>query len=333
MTHRYQPQPASPDDIEQFGADISYISHASAVPSEFRSTLRAKWTGGAADFLPLLDGCLEEVTQSAQQSKSLEFLDLKNLAERVAASLKLPLPPNVLSALMTDMRLLADRIFRHQTLEWVSAWCQSHGKRLRIWGNGWNQHPTLSKWASGAALPGAQVHTVYRASTINLQIIETGILHSRLLDGWAAGGFFLIRQAHRPQDEDRIQTCYKIGTMAAKESITSIAEAESRGSAELRALWHTISPEYLAFRRDVAFPGFRMWRSLVPPQNLFPNLSEIMYNSPQEFARLADMYLASIAQRQASASRVNEVLDASLSYDARWRDFFGHIAANVGYST
>src|SRR5438045_628703 len=83
-------------------------------------------------------------------------------------------------------RRVIDRVVRHQTLEWGSRWCDGHGKTLRIWGDGWATHPTLGKHAAGVALPGAQAEAVFRSSVVNLQIIETGVLHSRLLDGWAA---------------------------------------------------------------------------------------------------------------------------------------------------
>ena len=59
----------------------------------------------------------------------------------------------------------------------------------------WENNPRFAKFAAGFLAPGEELRTVYRASEINLQIIETGFLHSRALDGLAAGGFFLYRLA------------------------------------------------------------------------------------------------------------------------------------------
>jgi hypothetical protein len=235
-------------------------------------------------------------------------------------------------ALMADLRLLVDRVFRHETLGWAARWCESRGKRLRLWGNGWDSHPTLAKWAAGAALPGEQAQAVYRASRMNLQIIETGVLHSRLLDGWAAGGFFLIRQAHRSQDEAQIQNQYRIGQLVESETIETIGELEQRGSAELQNLWNTHATYYAEFGRARVFPGFRMWRSLVPAHVLIPELKRVMFNDAGGFEKLADEYASSEVSRIRVAAGIREVLLRHLSYDARWRDFIRHMTANVGYA-
>jgi hypothetical protein len=301
------------------------------MPEELQQNLRGKWEGGARDFLPLFDASSEEVIGSTRCGQSWEFIELQTLIQRLAGAMNTPLPPAVVHALMADVRLLVDRVFRHQTLAWVARWCESRGKRLRLWGHGWNGHPTLGKWAAGAALPGAEAQAVYRASRINLQIIETGVLHSRLLDGWAAGGFFLIRQAHRSQDEARILDCHRIGQMAESESINSIRDMERRGSAELRGLWDRISAEYTACDRERVFPGFRMWRCLVPAQVLIPGLTQIMFNDAAGFEKLADAYCNGEQSRGRMAAETRAVLQRHLSYDARWRDFIGHMAAHLGY--
>jgi hypothetical protein len=85
---------------------------------------------------------------------------------------------------------IGNALFRHQTLRWVS----DLGVDLRIYGRGWDGHPTLAKHARGTADNATQLSAIYRASRINLQTVVTGAVHQRLLDGLAAGGFFLIRR-------------------------------------------------------------------------------------------------------------------------------------------
>jgi hypothetical protein len=332
MTHRYQPGKATAEETAKFGSDVSYVSHASGRPEQLRESLRGKWMGGAGDFLRLFDASSEEVIASTRRGQSWEFLELQALIRRIAGETRTPPLPAAEHALLADLRLLVDRVFRHETLGWVARWCESRGKRLRLWGNGWNDHPMLAKWSAGAALPGEQAQAVYRASLINLQIIETGVLHSRLLDGWAAGGFFLIRQAHRSQDEERIQNVYHIGQLAELESIDTIGDLEKRANAELRDVWNSIAPEYAEFSRTREFPGFRVWRSLVPAHSLIPGLNQIMFNDAGEFEKMADEYANSAAARSRIAAGIREVLLRHLSYDARWRDFITHITANVGYA-
>ncbi len=326
MTHRYQPGPATPEEIARFGGDVSYVSHASGTPEQLRDNLRIKWRG-ATDFLPLFDATCQEVISATRGGRAWEFLELQDLIRRTGIGKNAP--PPVVNALLADLRLLVDRVFRHETLGWVARWCASRGKKLKLWGNGWAAHPTLGPWAAGAALPGEQAQAVYRASRINLQIIETGVLHSRLLDGWAAGGFFLIRQAHRTQDEVRIQHHYRMGQLAAAEGIVTLADL-ARAGPELHELWREIAPEYAAFDRTRVFPGFRIWRTLVPAPVLIPGLEQIMFNDAAAFARLADEYIGSDSARDRAAAGIRQVLLRDLSYDARWRDFIHHIATNIG---
>jgi hypothetical protein len=331
MTHRYSPAPATAEELSQFGSDVSYVSHASGSPEQLRANLRGKWEGGAKGFLPLLDASSEEIVALAWRGEILDYAGMEALISRIGAGLKLPVPAAVAQSMIVDLRLQLDRTFRHQTLDWVSRWCDSRGKRLRIWGNGWKDHPTLGKWAAGVALPGEQAQAVYRASRINLQIIETGVLHSRLFDGWAAGGFFMIRQAHRPKDEQEMMNFYRIGRLTQDESIETIGQLEERGSQELRRLWKPWTSYTTIFDRKQKFPGFRIWRNLAPPQVVIPNLDRIMFNSASEFERMADEFCRSEESRQSLWNGICEVLNAKFSYDARWKEFLGHVTSHLGY--
>jgi hypothetical protein len=331
MTHRYAPGAASAEEEARFGGDVSYVSHASGLPETLRDSFRAKWTGGAKEHLALFDAAAEEAIAAGRGAQPSDHEELRALIQRRAEEARTPLTPAVEHALRVDLRLLVDRAFRHATLDWVARWCAVRGKRLRLWGNGWEKHPALARWAAGAAVPGAEAQAVYRASRINLQIIETGVLHSRLLDGWAAGGFFLIRQAHRAQDNGRIRELYRIGQLTAEEGIRTIGELAARGSGELRHLWDHIAGEHAARSREREFPEFQIWRRVAPPYVLFPGLERLMFNDAAGFAKLAEEFCDDANARRRVSEGIRERLVEHLSYDARWRDFLGHIAAHLGY--
>jgi hypothetical protein len=86
-------------------------------------------------------------------------------------------------------------MFRQTALEWVADYCAAHGRTLRLFGRGWERHPRFAPYAAGSVANGRPLRAAYQATTINLQINGYGAVHPRLLDGLAAGGFFLIRQA------------------------------------------------------------------------------------------------------------------------------------------
>ena len=331
MTHRYRLAAgvaAEPSRV----ADFAYMSHASASPEQFRGSLARKWEN-PKQYLPLFNRACEEVLAGARAGKTWEFLELQELVRRTAGGGDVP--PDIENMLMVDLRLLVDRVFRHVTLEWVSRWCERHGKTLRIWGQGWAAHPTLGKHAAGVALPGEDAQAVFRSSLVNLQIIETGVIHSRLLDGWAAGGFFLIRQAHRTEDEQRIRDTWRIAQLTREAGIRRIDEVEARGSEELRKLWATLAPEYAKWDKAAIFPGFRTWRCLPPATVLIPGVDQLMFNDEAQFGVLAERFLCgpeAAARREQASAGIQDVLQKHLSYDARWREFIEHIAANVGYA-
>ena len=80
-------------------------------------------------------------------------------------------------------------IFRHQSLQWLA----DAGVNLHLWGRGWENHPTLNRFAKGLADNTHDLPRIYRASKINLQVTPHGSVHQRLLDGLATGAFFLLR--------------------------------------------------------------------------------------------------------------------------------------------
>ena len=77
-------------------------------------------------------------------------------------------------------------IFRHQALKWVA----DFGINLKLYGNNWEQHPTLGRFACGPADTQRDVPKICAASKVNLQITPFGAVHQRLLEGLVAGGFY-----------------------------------------------------------------------------------------------------------------------------------------------
>ncbi len=187
---RFAPTPISPAERDAFACDVSYVSHASAL----------------ADVL---------LTERVQQLESADGARLyRDMFDRTVAHYESGGPALLEPGVRTMLRAAMDAtgvrcqgpaettatrffqtsignaLFRHQTLRWVS----DLGVDLRVYGRGWEQHPTLARHARGTADNAGQLSAIYRASRINLQAIVTGAVHQRLLDGLAAGGFFLIRR-------------------------------------------------------------------------------------------------------------------------------------------
>ncbi len=91
--------------------------------------------------------------------------------------------------LMQNVALrLIDRIWRHRALMWASRICDRRGLRFSIYGDGWEQHPTLGGHARGRVSHGADLCTVYAASRLTLNVTAYGSLHQRVAECALSGG-------------------------------------------------------------------------------------------------------------------------------------------------
>ncbi len=62
------------------------------------------------------------------------------------------------------VRPLMDRMYRHQGLEWAAQIAMRRGWRFNLYGNGWEKHPTLGRFARGSIEHGEELRAAYRAA-------------------------------------------------------------------------------------------------------------------------------------------------------------------------
>jgi hypothetical protein len=207
-------------------------------------------------------------------------------------------------------------MFRHEALEWVADWARRNGRSFRLYGKGWDRHPTLSEFASGPAGNGRELLCVYRASRINLQLMPAGFVHQRSLDGLAGGGFFLGRYV---PDDLRGETLRRL-----------TVRIDALGVGDTRELLDHCDPELQGLLRD--YVGERLDRidrlhydlltyirvnaELVYPDEAFSDLRDIIFDSAEQFASLADRFLGDESARRAIAERMRSAVISCFSYRA-----------------
>ncbi len=170
------------------GDDLVFVSHGSADPEALAKTLLAEH-GVTEGRRALVDQVL------ARYREGRWIATLPELAELVRG-IGEPQPD---MWVLDVFNRLNNTLYRQQALGWAADAAMRRGLRLSLYGQGWESHPTLSKYARGPLLYGPQVAEVTRRAKVNLQLLPFSCLHQRLLDGIVAGGFFLIR-AH-PSDD------------------------------------------------------------------------------------------------------------------------------------
>ncbi len=181
---------ASDKQLARFTCDVSFVSNASMPIEAFHEIEKTKNDSSVHGFMDVLF----ESAKTAIDDDSFCQKKAVDLTSDVAQSLKLDFTVESIRNFATHYTY---RVFdwgrRQRTLEWVSNWAQRTGRTFRIFGKGWEDHPTLSAHAAGVVEHGQDLCAVYHSSTLSLQLIPSGFHHQRSFEIIASGSLPLTR--------------------------------------------------------------------------------------------------------------------------------------------
>jgi len=305
-----------------YESDFSYVSNAAVSPEGFLTALVKKWEplGG--------EGIMRQTGRWLLESGDLFASPEKLLGQIREAARDQSLRMTALAEgeIGVELTRLADRMFRHEALRWVAQYCRDKGKSLRLYGQGWAENAEFREFARGPIEPGEPMRALYQQTRINLQLIHAGFLHSRSLDGLAAGGFFLTRMSPADQASDaQTRDYFHLARRFLELGYGSWADVADSADPLVRQL-----VERMGLARVPNVPPYREWDhvnqmyvvSQIPSAGVFfEDLPTISFGSRDEFVRLAERFLGDGACRQAMAKKMGRVVETEFSYDARVRWF------------
>ncbi len=318
--------PLTNEERRRYACDVSYVSHASQTPQAFHQLEIARCANPqVARLLNVIYEMLPAyLTRHCIASGYVAECVLQEVGQRFGFVIQDPELRNWLRNWY--IWRLGDRLFRHEALEWAGKWARRTGRFLRLYGNGWERHPTLAEFAAGPATNGRELVCVYRASAINLQLMPAGFIHQRALDGLAGGGFFLTRRV--PQDflgkalrrlKGRIDALGICGTQ------DLVARKDETLGAWLK--------EYLGDRMNAALNDctdllqeINLAAELTYPDEVFPRFDAIGFDSEAEFARRAEGFLANEGARKNIADEMRQVVVEQYSYRTAMHQFLQSMA-------
>jgi hypothetical protein len=325
--NRFARAPIAPAELEDYVCDLSFVSHASTpadvllqnqlatsspqtqrVLRDIYDRLVAVYDAGGCVAEPL---AMEKIIIAA----------MRDLAVETSASSR-----GTLSDLFVNK--INNALFRHQALQWAA----DMGLDLRLYGRGWEAHPTLSKYARGIADNQTQLAAIYRASRINLHLTPHGAVHQRVLDGLCAGGFFLMR--YRPGDAAAIH--YRpILEWARLAGITTDAEFQTRAPS---GVWRIVKEAAAMREQDM----FHLDHSFMEELNLLADSEytlagatlwdeyfDVAFNSCQELQQRVEHYLSDDTARQQTVEAMRRPVLEKLTYRHIGQRLLNFIASDL----
>jgi hypothetical protein len=318
----YSAEPLPESELAPFRCDVSFVSHASRPPEQEHQHvlawlphehLRAAYAWTVEKMLP--DWRAERPAAGALPFPGALHAAIYDAFERLHA--RRPAPDEFAAVHQAAMRM-ADRVFRHTTLEWAADWAVRTGRTLHIYGNGWEHHPRLAAHARGPAANGAELRRVYQASAINLQVMGWGFLHQRALDGLCAGGFFLSRRSLWDDWGPRLRTLDHELTSAGVDDYADyqrLSDSAARSGIEsalaaLGADARWLENSYLpAARREAKHRRYAL--------DVFSRYDEIAFRSRENFEFLAERFITSPDRRRDLNTDFRTVVVRDYSYSGR----------------
>lgn len=313
-------------DPDGFDCDIAYATHASETPEAFHAAMRERVE--SAEVRQLFDAVYELIRARSNRGDLNGSLICESLVQRAMNAIGVAASPAMIDQIASEFaRPLCDRFLRHETISWAADWAERTGGRLHLYGNGWEQHPRFARFAKGALSHGWELGAAFRRARVNLHAGNNCALHQRILDGLAAGGFFLIRK-HGADVSQRVARAIYEHLKATGAALPSEVRAEDLPE-DLRA-------EYVELRRyngfDADEPSVQTHRHWEQYERLFvkgtvqlagqvwPELDQVLFASADEFAERVDHFLARADERAAIAASMRKRAVERFGYESLMRE-------------
>lgn len=194
---KFHDGPIDPALLARLACDVAYVSHQSQTAESLAARLASEAPGGPdtsmgravaslpARIAPIIDAgatlCVFHELSTLLSSLFRSALGREPAAEQHAALFNGAVLP------------IAERLLRHQMLEWAADISARRGWSLKLFGSGWEKHPTLAPFAAGPLGHGDELRASFQAAGVHLHASLGGIQHQRIMECALSGGLPLVR--------------------------------------------------------------------------------------------------------------------------------------------
>jgi hypothetical protein len=322
---RFSEKPIPDAELAPHRCDISFVSHATA-PAE-RFIAEESERSGSAEVKRLLHAIYDRLRAIYESGDSVSAGDvLRQIIMNTMRDLRISGNVGAFEDLFS--RRVNNALFRHQSVRWVA----EMGVNLHLYGHGWENHPEFKRFARGVADNQAQLPAIYQASAINLQVTPFGAVHQRLMDGLAAGGFFLCRTTAL----DALESLRReIWNWCQKRKVRSGPEMLGKCDAALNALlreYTVIEGSDPAGDINYFFAGLeecQMTGFTRTVNTLFQNHAMITFGNRAQLTEKVKKYLADPSQRKEIAAGMRRRVLETHTYESITRRMLRFMADDL----
>lgn len=190
---KFHPGPVA--DPERYACEIAYVSHQSETPGAQHVRLARMFAEklGVRTSLETLRPIVER--EALKPLRELHHEVIRDVVRSTLAGELGGEPEDRLidTVVKSYCQPHADRLLRHQTLSWAAETCQRRGWRLRVYGRGWETHPTLGEFAAGELAHGEALRGSYQGAGVHLHVAGQSLVHQRIFECVLSGGVPLCR--------------------------------------------------------------------------------------------------------------------------------------------
>ncbi len=316
-TRVFSADPIGRDELARYACDVSFVSNCSTTAAQHLAETLERTP--QPEIRRVLTVFAQQVEAAVTQGRAPVCpAQLNALIDATAREQGVTLPPDFIDHVR---RVFADKLLNIHYRQQPLIWAAEMGVDLHLYGRGWENHPQLSRFARGVAQNGRELRCVFQASRINLQMLPTGAIHQRLMEGLASGGFFLMRRSAFDISgglSQRIAVRVReLGIRSEAELWETADETLARDVRELNGLLYAPGRLYDGFVADLDAAEQRGYR--MEAGSLLPEYDRVNFATREHFQQLVAAYLADENARHCIVQRQRECVLRIFTYDAALR--------------
>jgi hypothetical protein len=296
--------PSAPMVIEPRGDDLVFVSNASYVCGDLLASRVADYDGTPEGRALLAAAGPSVIETYAAGGCVATWIELLALVRRLQERLAIDVAPDEVQTLAAWLfHPLNDALYRQQAVDWAAQAANDMGLTLALYGKGWERHPRFAQFARGPVAYGPELEALTRRSRFNLQIVPYLCLHQRLLDGLAAGGFYLTRR--HPADTE-------VGVL-----LKYLDAGAAPQPGDLDHLIAACRPALATSDADDAVAIARYWqetRLIDSDYSVLPKFDQTSFSNAVELRQCVARFITSERARQDVGERQRESVVERFSY-------------------